>query len=42
MDEWLHVLSIENVFVIGDCAGFVERIGKPPLIALAQVAKREG
>uniref|UniRef100_A0A0C9RY94 NADH:ubiquinone reductase (non-electrogenic) n=1 Tax=Wollemia nobilis TaxID=56998 RepID=A0A0C9RY94_9CONI len=42
VDEWLKVPSTEDVFAIGDCAGFVESTGKPPLPALAQVAEREG
>lgn len=42
VDEWLRVPSTEDVFAIGDCAGFVESTGKPPLPALAQVAEREG
>ena len=42
MDEWLQVPAIEYVFVISNCIGFVEIIGKPSLIALDQVAKREG
>ena len=42
MDEWLQVRTVEYVFVISDYVGFVESIGKPPLIDLDQVAKREG
>lgn len=37
IDEWLRVPSVENVFAIGDCAGFVEGSGRPVLPALAQV-----
>jgi NADH:ubiquinone reductase (non-electrogenic) len=40
VDEWLRVPSTEDVFAIGDCAGFVESTGKPPLPALAQVTFR--
>lgn len=42
IDEWLRVPAVEDVFAIGDCAGFHESTGKPPLPALAQVAEREG
>ena len=42
MDEWLQVPAVEYAFVISDCVGFVESVGKPPLISLDQVAKREG
>ncbi|XP_031500545.1 internal alternative NAD(P)H-ubiquinone oxidoreductase A2, mitochondrial-like [Nymphaea colorata] len=42
VDEWLRVPSVEDVFAIGDCAGFLEQTGKPILPALAQVAEREG
>ena len=42
MDECLQVHAVEYVFVIHDYVGFVETIGNPPLIALDQVAKREG
>ncbi|GMP72629.1 hypothetical protein CsSME_00030583 [Camellia sinensis var. sinensis] len=42
IDEWLRVPSIEDVFAIGDCAGFLEQTGKQVLPALAQVAEREG
>ncbi|KAG6419106.1 hypothetical protein SASPL_121315 [Salvia splendens] len=31
-----------DVFAIGDCAGFVEGVGRPVLPALAQVAERQG
>lgn len=37
IDEWLRVPSMEDVFAIGDCSGFVESTGKPALPALAQV-----
>jgi NADH:ubiquinone reductase (non-electrogenic) len=33
---------VEDVFALGDCAGFLETTGKPVLPALAQVAEREG
>ncbi|KAH6773735.1 alternative dehydrogenase 2 [Perilla frutescens var. hirtella] len=39
VDEWLRVPSVDDVFALGDCAGFVER---PVLPALAQVAERQG
>ncbi|PSS04758.1 Internal alternative NAD(P)H-ubiquinone oxidoreductase [Actinidia chinensis var. chinensis] len=42
IDEWLRVPCIEDVFAIGDCAGFLEQTGRPVLPALAQVAEREG
>ncbi|CAN6453425.1 unnamed protein product [Victoria cruziana] len=42
VDEWLRVPSVEDVFAIGDCAGFLEQTGRPILPALAQVAEREG
>lgn len=37
VDEWLRVPSVEDVFALGDCAGFVEGVGRPELPALAQV-----
>ncbi|XP_072988216.1 internal alternative NAD(P)H-ubiquinone oxidoreductase A1, mitochondrial-like [Typha latifolia] len=42
VDEWLRVPSVEDVFALGDCAGFLELTGKQVLPALAQVAEREG
>lgn len=42
VDEWLRVPSVEDVFAVGDCAGFLEQTGKQVLPALAQVAEREG
>ncbi|KAF3451547.1 hypothetical protein FNV43_RR07642 [Rhamnella rubrinervis] len=42
VDEWLRVPSAEDVFALGDCAGFLEHTGRPVLPALAQVAEREG
>lgn len=42
VDEWLRVPSVEDVFAMGDCAGFLEQTGRPVLPALAQVAEREG
>ncbi|OMO65079.1 FAD-dependent pyridine nucleotide-disulfide oxidoreductase [Corchorus olitorius] len=42
VDEWLRVPSVEDVFALGDCAGFLEQTGKPVLPALAQVAERQG
>lgn len=38
VDEWLRVPSVEDVFAIGDCSGFLESTGKPTLPALAQVS----
>ncbi|PPD84176.1 hypothetical protein GOBAR_DD18887 [Gossypium barbadense] len=42
IDEWLRVPSVEDIFALGDCAGFLEQTGKPVLPALAQVAERQG
>ncbi|MED6182774.1 tubulin alpha 1 [Stylosanthes scabra] len=42
VDEWLRVPSVEDVFALGDCAGFLEQTKRPVLPALAQVAEREG
>lgn len=42
VDQWLRVPTVEDVFALGDCAGFLEETGKPVLPALAQVAEREG
>ncbi|KAK9153962.1 hypothetical protein Sjap_001442 [Stephania japonica] len=42
IDEWLRVPSVEDVFAIGDCGGFLESTGKQVLPALAQVAERQG
>ncbi|KVH96961.1 Pyridine nucleotide-disulfide oxidoreductase, FAD/NAD(P)-binding domain-containing protein [Cynara cardunculus var. scolymus] len=42
VDEWLRVPSVEDVFALGDCAGFLENTGRQVLPALAQVAEREG
>ncbi|KAK6268843.1 hypothetical protein QUC31_013003 [Theobroma cacao] len=42
VDEWLRVPSVEDVFALGDCAGFLEQTGKSVLPALAQVAERQG
>ncbi|GLT33495.1 hypothetical protein SLA2020_080800 [Shorea laevis] len=42
VDEWLRVPSVEDVFALGDCGGFLEETGKPVLPALAQVAERQG
>lgn len=38
IDEWLRVPSVQDVFAIGDCSGFLESTGKPVLPALAQVS----
>lgn len=42
VDEWLCVPSVQDVFSIGDCSGFVESTGRQTLPALAQVAERQG
>ncbi|CAN6546510.1 unnamed protein product [Malus baccata var. baccata] len=42
VDGWMRVPSVEDVFALRDCAGFLEETGKPVLPALAQVAEREG
>ncbi|KAB2603782.1 internal alternative NAD(P)H-ubiquinone oxidoreductase A1 [Pyrus ussuriensis x Pyrus communis] len=42
VDGWMRVPSVEDVFALGDCAGFLEQTGRPVLPALAQVAEREG
>ncbi|KHN07310.1 Putative NADH dehydrogenase [Glycine soja] len=42
VDDWLRVPSVEDVFALGDCAGFLEHTGRPVLPALAQVAERQG
>ncbi|KAK6917481.1 FAD/NAD(P)-binding domain [Dillenia turbinata] len=42
VDEWLRVPSVEDVFALGDCAGFLEQTGRQVLPALAQVAERQG
>ncbi|XWS52976.1 hypothetical protein CRYUN_Cryun11dG0118300 [Craigia yunnanensis] len=42
IDEWLQVPTVQDVFSIGDCSGFLESTGKPVLPALAQVAERQG
>ncbi|XP_004497942.1 internal alternative NAD(P)H-ubiquinone oxidoreductase A2, mitochondrial-like [Cicer arietinum] len=42
VDQWMRVPSVEDVFALGDCAGFLEQTGRPVLPALAQVAERQG
>ncbi|KAI5386496.1 internal alternative NAD(P)H-ubiquinone oxidoreductase A2, mitochondrial [Lathyrus oleraceus] len=42
VDGWMRVPSVEDVFALGDCAGFLEQTGRPVLPALAQVAERQG
>ncbi|GAB2234942.1 hypothetical protein Drorol1_Dr00004215 [Drosera rotundifolia] len=42
VDEWMRVPSVQDVYAIGDCSGFLESTGKPVLPALAQVAERQG
>ncbi|MCE2056071.1 Internal alternative NAD(P)H-ubiquinone oxidoreductase A1, mitochondrial, partial [Datura stramonium] len=36
IDEWLRVPSVQDVFSIGDCSGFLESTGRQVLPALAQ------
>ncbi|KAF9610168.1 hypothetical protein IFM89_020605 [Coptis chinensis] len=38
-DEWLRIPSVEDVFALGDCAGFLEQTGKQVLPALTQVTR---
>ncbi|KDO66916.1 hypothetical protein CISIN_1g010845mg [Citrus sinensis] len=42
IDEWLRVPSVQDVFAVGDCSGYLESTGKTVLPALAQVAERQG
>nr|GMD86396.1 internal alternative NAD(P)H-ubiquinone oxidoreductase A1, mitochondrial-like [Ipomoea batatas] len=42
IDEYLRVPSVDDVYALGDCAGFLEQTGRPVLPALAQVAERQG
>ncbi|WOK96673.1 internal alternative NAD(P)H-ubiquinone oxidoreductase A2, mitochondrial [Canna indica] len=42
VDEWLRIPSVQDVFAIGDCSGFLESTGNSTLPALAQVAERQG
>ncbi|KAI5012093.1 hypothetical protein ZWY2020_024227 [Hordeum vulgare] len=42
IDEYLRVPSVEDVYALGDCSGFLESTKRPVLPALAQVAEREG
>ncbi|KAG0588080.1 hypothetical protein KC19_2G214500 [Ceratodon purpureus] len=42
IDNHLRVPHHEDVYAIGDCAGYMDSLNKPPLPALAQVAEREG
>eukprot|EP00249_Psilotum_nudum_P010650 c22678_g1_i1 orf=372-1991(-) len=42
VDEWLRVPMVEDVYAVGDCAGYIETTGKSVLPALAQVAERQG
>jgi len=37
VNEWLRVPSVQDVYAIGDCSGFLESTGKEVLPALAQV-----
>lgn len=38
VDDWLRVPSVQDVFAIGDCSGYLESTGKEVLPALAQVS----
>ncbi|KAJ0083418.1 hypothetical protein Patl1_31087 [Pistacia atlantica] len=38
----MQVPSVQDVFAIGDCSGYLDSTGKPVLPALAQVAERQG
>ncbi|KAJ7541713.1 hypothetical protein O6H91_10G072500 [Diphasiastrum complanatum] len=42
VDDWLRVAGLEDVYAIGDCAGYLPSTGKSVLPALAQVAERQG
>ncbi|KAM7263933.1 hypothetical protein ACFE04_001616 [Oxalis oulophora] len=42
IDEWLRVPSVQDVYALGDCAGYLTHTGRPVLPALAQVAERQG
>jgi len=42
VDDNLRVPAYEDIYAIGDCAGYLEGTGKTPLPALAQVAERQG
>ncbi|GAB4824538.1 Internal alternative NAD(P)H-ubiquinone oxidoreductase A1, mitochondrial [Ancistrocladus abbreviatus] len=42
IDEWLRIPSVQDVYAIGDCSGFLDSTGKSVLPALAQVAERQG
>jgi NADH:ubiquinone reductase (non-electrogenic) len=37
VDEWLRVPSVQDVFALGDCAGYLEHTDRQILPALAQV-----
>ncbi|KAF6156172.1 hypothetical protein GIB67_041760 [Kingdonia uniflora] len=37
IDEWMRALSVEDVFTLGDCAGFLEKTGKQVLHVLGQI-----
>ncbi|XP_010510422.1 PREDICTED: internal alternative NAD(P)H-ubiquinone oxidoreductase A2, mitochondrial isoform X2 [Camelina sativa] len=40
IDEWMRVPSVQDVFAIGDCSGYLETTGKPTLPALAQLKEK--
>ncbi|KAL2897302.1 Internal alternative NAD(P)H-ubiquinone oxidoreductase A1 mitochondrial [Bienertia sinuspersici] len=42
IDQWLRVPTVEDVFALGDCAGFLQQTGRNVLPALAQVAESQG
>lgn len=41
IDEWLRVPSVQDVFAVGDCSGYLESTGKTVLPALAQVSHEQ-
>uniref|UniRef100_A0A7I4C3B7 NADH:ubiquinone reductase (non-electrogenic) n=1 Tax=Physcomitrium patens TaxID=3218 RepID=A0A7I4C3B7_PHYPA len=42
IDNSLRVPAHDDIYAVGDCAGYLEGTGKTPLPALAQVAERQG
>ncbi|XP_031271216.1 internal alternative NAD(P)H-ubiquinone oxidoreductase A2, mitochondrial-like [Pistacia vera] len=42
VNEWMQIPSVQDVFAIGDCSGYLDSTGKSVLPALAQVAERQG
>lgn len=41
INEWMQVPSVQDVFAIGDCSGYLDSTGKPVLPALAQVSHQQ-